>query len=98
MVYAPDYYQHFSEMLEEDLFPIYNLVWIGIYNGKKGLCAYTGGSHLLTAWGVIPSRKSVKQQAVRVGNGAVGADREPDPFPDGPPHGLPPFPDGLGEI
>lgn len=43
VVYAPDYYQHFSGMLEEDLFPIYNLVWIGIYNGKKGLCAYTGG-------------------------------------------------------
>ena len=30
-------------MLEEDLFPIYNLVWIGLYNGRKGLCAYTGG-------------------------------------------------------
>lgn len=23
--------------------PFYNLVWIGLYNGKKGLCAYTGG-------------------------------------------------------
>ena len=43
VVYAPDYYQHFSGMLEEDLFPIYNLVWIGLYNGKKGLCAYTDG-------------------------------------------------------
>ena len=43
VVYAPDYYQRFSGMLEEDLFPIYNLVWIGLYNGKKGLCAYTGG-------------------------------------------------------
>ena len=43
VVYAPDYYQHFSGMMEEDLFPIYNLVWIGLYNGKKGLCAYTGG-------------------------------------------------------
>ena len=29
-------------VLEEDLFPIYNLVWIGLYNGKKGPCAYTG--------------------------------------------------------
>ena len=32
-----------SSASPEDLFPIYNLVWIGIYNGKKGLCAYTGG-------------------------------------------------------
>ena len=30
-------------MLEEELFPIYNLVWIGLYNDKDGLCAYTGG-------------------------------------------------------
>ena len=29
-------------VLEEDLFPIYNLVWIGLYNGNKGPCAYTG--------------------------------------------------------
>ena len=41
--YSPVSYQHFSGMLEEDLFPIYNLVWIGLYNGKKGLCAYTDG-------------------------------------------------------
>lgn len=43
VVYAPDYYLRFSGMLEEALFPIYNLVWIGLYNGRKGLCAYTGG-------------------------------------------------------
>lgn len=43
MVYAPDYYLRVSGMLEEDMFPIYNLVWIGLYNSKNGLCAYTGG-------------------------------------------------------
>lgn len=43
VVYAPDYYLRFAGMLEEDMFPIYNLVWIGLYNSKKGLCAYTGG-------------------------------------------------------
>lgn len=43
MVYAPNYYLRCSGMLEEDMFPIYNLVWIGLYNSKKGLCAYTGG-------------------------------------------------------
>ena len=43
VVYAPDYYLRCSSMLEEDMFPIYNLVWMGVYNGKKGICAYTGG-------------------------------------------------------
>lgn len=43
VVYAPEYYLHFAEMLQEQLFPIYNLVWIGLYKGKEGLCAYTGG-------------------------------------------------------
>lgn len=39
VVYTPDYYQRFFGMPEEDLFPIYNLVWIGLCNGKKGLAS-----------------------------------------------------------
>ncbi len=42
-VYPADYYLHFAGMLKEDLFPIFNLVWIGLYNDKNGLCAYTNG-------------------------------------------------------
>lgn len=42
-VYPVDYYLHFAGMLKEDLFPIFNLVWIGIYKDKKGFCAYTNG-------------------------------------------------------
>ena len=43
VVYPPDYYQHFAGMLKENLFPIYNLVWFGLYKSKKGFCAYTNG-------------------------------------------------------
>lgn len=42
-VYPPDYYQHFSGMLKEGLFPIYNLVWFGLYRGQNGMNGYTCG-------------------------------------------------------
>ena len=42
-VYAPDYYLRCAGVLADDLFPLYNLVWVGLYNGQKGLCAYTSG-------------------------------------------------------
>ncbi len=43
VVYAPDYWLHFSQMLKEDIFPIYNLVWLGLYRSKAGCCGYTAG-------------------------------------------------------
>ena len=40
---SADYYLYFAGMLKEDLFPIFNLVWIGLYKEKNGFCAYTNG-------------------------------------------------------
>lgn len=42
-VYQPEYYCHFSDMMNDGLFPIFNLVWFGLYNGKGGMCGYTSG-------------------------------------------------------
>ncbi len=42
-VYPADYYIKFSGMIDDGLFPLYNLVWFGLYNGKGGLCGYTAG-------------------------------------------------------
>ena len=42
-VYEPEFYLHFSEMLKEDMFPMFNLVWFGLYRGKTGICGYTEG-------------------------------------------------------
>ena len=46
-VYPPDYYLHFSGMVKENLFPIYNLVWFGLYRSEKGVCGYTCGMRQL---------------------------------------------------
>lgn len=43
VVLAPDYYLAFSHMLEEDLLPLHDLVWFGLYRGEHGLCGYTEG-------------------------------------------------------
>lgn len=42
-VLEPEYYLHFAGMLEEGLFPIYNLIWLGLHRSDKGLCGYTAG-------------------------------------------------------
>ena len=42
-VYEPEFYLHFSEMLKENMFPMFNLVWFGLYRGKTGICGYTEG-------------------------------------------------------
>lgn len=33
----------FQDALELRRFPVNNLVWVGLHNGKKGLCGYTAG-------------------------------------------------------
>ena len=43
VVLARDYYLDFAEMLDEGLYPLHNLVWIGIYRNGEGICGYTGG-------------------------------------------------------
>lgn len=42
-VFMPEMYIDFAEVMKEDMFPIFNLVWLGLYRGKKGMCAYTVG-------------------------------------------------------
>lgn len=42
-VYRSEVYQDFAQMMKDDLFPLYNLVWFGLYNGKNGTCGYTCG-------------------------------------------------------
>ncbi len=42
-VYQKEQYQHFSGMARAGVFPVQNLIWMGHYNGKKGLCGYTFG-------------------------------------------------------
>ncbi len=46
-VYKPEYYLDCAEMLKEGEFPLYNLVWFGLYRGKEGFCAYTQGMRSL---------------------------------------------------
>lgn len=43
VVLARDYYLDFAEMLDEGLYPLHNLVWIGIYSNGTGICGYTSG-------------------------------------------------------
>lgn len=66
VVYAPDYYQRFSGMLEEDLFPIYNLVWIGLYNGKRGFAPTLAecGTSAMTRWKFWTARPMPKPSTV----------------------------------
>ena len=43
VVLEPRYYENFSNMIKDDLMPIYNLIWIGMYKEEKGINAYTSG-------------------------------------------------------
>ena len=43
VVLEPTYYLKFAEKINEDEFPITNLVWIGLHSNEKGLCGYTAG-------------------------------------------------------
>ncbi|MBQ6697318.1 MAG: DUF4261 domain-containing protein [Lachnospiraceae bacterium] len=46
-VYQPEFYIDCARMMKDDMFPILNLVWAGLYGGEKGLCAYTCGMNEL---------------------------------------------------
>ena len=43
VVLEPTYYLKFAEKINEDEFPITNLVWVGLHKNEKGLCGYTAG-------------------------------------------------------
>lgn len=42
-VYAPDFYANCSQMIKDDMFPVLNLVWFGLYGSEDGVSAYTCG-------------------------------------------------------
>ena len=43
VVFEPRFYEGFADMMQEDLLPIFNWIWIGLYKGEKGMNAYTYG-------------------------------------------------------
>ena len=43
VVFQPEYYEHFADMMKEDELPIFNWIWFGLYKGEKGMNAYTYG-------------------------------------------------------
>ena len=46
-VYEPEFYLRFTEMIKQGYFPLFNLVWFGLYKGKTGICGYTEGMRSL---------------------------------------------------
>lgn len=42
-VYEPEFYLHFANMMKDKIYPLFDLVWFGLYHGEKGLCGYTCG-------------------------------------------------------
>jgi hypothetical protein len=42
-VYEPEMYLQMAEMLQHGMFPVLNLIWIGLYQGERGICGYTCG-------------------------------------------------------
>lgn len=43
VVFEPQYYEGFAEMMKEDELPIFNWIWFGLYRNDGGMCAYTYG-------------------------------------------------------
>ena len=43
VVLEPRYYLTFAKKINEDEYPITNLVWVGLHKNEKGLCGYTAG-------------------------------------------------------
>lgn len=42
-VFEPRFYMEFANMMKEDLLPIYNWIWFGLYQSEKGVNCYTYG-------------------------------------------------------
>lgn len=42
-VFQTELYMRFAEMMKEGMFPLFNLVWFGIYKSEKGFSGYTSG-------------------------------------------------------
>ena len=42
-VYQPEFYIDCADMMKNELFPVMNMVWFGVYGSEKGLSVYTYG-------------------------------------------------------
>lgn len=45
-VFQPSFYKEFAQMMKEGQMPVYNWIWFQLYQGEKGVCAYTYGMKL----------------------------------------------------
>ena len=43
VVFEPSFYEDCADMLHEDMLPIFNWIWFGLYGSEGGLCGYTDG-------------------------------------------------------
>lgn len=43
VIYEPSFYQTMAKMIDQDMFPIYNIIWFGLYPLDSGVGAYTDG-------------------------------------------------------
>lgn len=43
VVFEPGCYEEFSNMMKDNLVPVYNWIWIGMYKNENGINAYTYG-------------------------------------------------------
>lgn len=46
VVFEPQFYEDFADMMKEDKLPIFNWIWFGMYRSEKGMNAYTYGLDL----------------------------------------------------
>ncbi len=42
-VFEPAFYLRFADLLKEGIYPLFNLVWIGMYKSDNGFSGYTSG-------------------------------------------------------
>lgn len=47
VIYEPEFYLNMAKMIDQELFPIYNTIWIGLYPLEEGIGAYTDGLEAL---------------------------------------------------
>lgn len=44
-VFEPEFYHDFADMMKEDMLPVYNWIWFGLYQENNAINAYTFGMH-----------------------------------------------------
>lgn len=42
-VFEPSFFYKFADMMKDGEFPIFNLIWFGLYRSERGVCGYTYG-------------------------------------------------------